>query len=478
MNKKLQVVVLIASLCGLGLSSCAPKIPDEVEIVILSTTDIHGYFENLAKYSAFVKETKAAHKNVIVADAGDRFTGNPYNDHYKKKQLPIVDLLNHVGVDVMVIGNHEFDYGIEVLNERTEDTEGAVISANIKLEGSGLRGIKPYHIIEKDGIKIAFLGLTGVEKNTGRPAALAKHIVGIEFYDPIETAARYRHLKKKSHAFVALTHMGVDEDVVLADSVPELNLIIGGHSHTMLKQPRLQNNVVITQAERYARSVVKTTILFKKGVVSQIANEMVDLRAWDGGEDPVVVEKIQIFESDPFFKEPFAILRYEIPNAERITYMMTDAARTLPDVDFAVINQSAIRKDFLPEGPITYGDIFRMSPYNNLLLIVGLLPAEIRKFLEAGNCTVSPSGFAYTVRETSGGRTTVEKITLPNGEKLDENKTYNVAVDNFLFQRYLNSYAEHAYETGVFVVDNIVSYLQNNPNADYRNPRARVKYAK
>ena len=481
MNKRTRFILLLTSLCCFWLVSCTPKIPDEAEIVILSFNDVHGDFENMPKLSAFVEETRATYKNVIVVDAGDRFTGNPYNDFYEKTQFPIIDLQNHIGVDIAVIGNHEFDYGVALLNERLREANSVAISANIELKGSGLEGIKPYYIIQKNGIKVAFLGLTNVENHTGKPAALAERVAGIQFYNPIETAVKYRYLRKKSHVFVALTHIGIDEDLILADSMPELDLIIGGHTHTLLEEPLIHNNVTITQAGSRARYVGKTIITLKKGVVSQITNELINLAAWDGFVDSVVVKKIQYYENNPYLKEVFVTLRYEIPNREQLGYMITDAALTLPGVDFSVMNCGGIRINYLSAGLITHGDIIRVSPFNNHLVIVGLKPADIREliemeFLERKSCLMLPAGFEYTARKIPDGSIKVEKMTLPNGKELDETQTYFVALNNYLFSNYLINHSDNATETEVLLVGNIVDYLRNNPNMDYRNVRTRAKY--
>jgi 2',3'-cyclic-nucleotide 2'-phosphodiesterase (5'-nucleotidase family) len=483
MNKKNRFIILLAGLCCFWLISCAPKTLEEVEIVILSFNDTHGDFENLPELSAFVKEIKATHKNVIVADAGDRFTGNPYNDFYEKKQFPAVDLLNHIGVDVAVIGNHEFDYGVELLNERMKDFNGVEISANIKLKGSGLIGIKPYHIIKKEGIKIAFLGLTNVEKRTEKPAALLERVAGIRFYDPIQTAMKHRFLRKKAHVFVGLTHIGITEDLILADSVPELDLIIGGHSHTLLKEPLIRNGVTITHAGNNVSHVGKTTILLKKGVVSRITNEMINLdqETWSGLIDSVIVEKIRKYEDNSYLKEPFVTLQHDIPNHQRLGYAIADAALMLPDVDFSVVNCPGVRADYLTAGPVTYADVLRVFPFNNDLVVVELTPAEIRKliedeFTEKRRCLIFPAGFQYVVQRVSGGNIEVVQLTCLNGENLDETKTYRVAVNNYVFTKYLINHADKADYTGVFMVDNIVDYFRNNPNMDYRNVRTRAKY--
>ncbi|MDR1951682.1 MAG: bifunctional metallophosphatase/5'-nucleotidase [Bacteroidales bacterium] len=481
--KKIRFIILLTGLCCFWLSACTPKIPDEAEIVFLSFNDVHGDFENLPKLSAFVKETKAAYKNVIVVDAGDRFAGNPYNDFHEKKQFPIIDLQNLIGVDITVIGNHEFDYGVDLLNERIQETEAAVVSANIELENSGLKGINPYHIIKKDGLKIAFLGLTNVDEYTGKPIALPIHVEHIQFYDPIETALKYGYLKKKSHVFVALTHIGFDEDVELAYAMPDLNLIIGGHSHTLIEEKIIRNGVLITQAGNKARHVGKTKILLKKGVVSEITNEMINLATWNGAADPVIVKKVQEYEDNTFLKKPFVTLRYEIPDQRRLGYMIADAALQLPDVDFSIMNCLGVRVDNLPAESVTYGDIYRLSPFNNYYYIVPLNPSDIRRlieqeFMERKSCLSMPAGFEYTVHKTNDGYIKVEKLTFPNGKELDENKTYQVAVNNYLFTKYLINLYDITKKTDVFKVDNIVEYLQNNPNVDYRNVRTRAKYSR
>jgi 2',3'-cyclic-nucleotide 2'-phosphodiesterase (5'-nucleotidase family) len=434
--------------------------------------------------SAFVEETRALHKNVIVANAGDRFTGNPFNDYYKERQFPIIDLENHVGVDIATIGNHEFDYGVELLNERLKESGCIAIAANVELAGSGLNHIKPYHIFKKSGIKIAFLGVTNVDKLTGKPAVLADRVAKIQFYDPIETAVKYRFLRKQAHVFVGLTHIGLSEDFILADSMPELDVIIGAHSHTLIDEPLIYNNTLITQTSGGGKYVGKTTILVKKGVVSEINNEMINLEEWDGTEDPVVVEKIVRYEDNPFLKKPFVKLKHDFPTLESLGYMVADAALTMPGVEFSVLNCPSIRVNRLAKGAVTYADILRVYPFKNYLVIIALKPSEIRnliemEFTDKRNCLMLPAGFEYVAQKTSDGNIKVGKMTYPNGKKLNENKAYQVAVNNYLFSVYLHERivdAEICPVPPTYVFDNIIEYLQNNPDVDYRNIRTRARY--
>ena len=482
MKKRTKFTIFLAtSLCILCFVCCTPNVPDEAEIVILSWNDLHGNFEHLPKMAAFVKQTKAKYKRVIVVDAGDHFTGNPFNDFHRKKQYPIVDLLNHIGLQVSVLGNHEFDFGVELLNERIADAKNAVIAANIDLQTSGLVGVKPYHIVNKKGIKVAFLGLTQVDRLIGKPSTLAKHVENIQFFDPIETAIKYRALRTQAHVFVALTHIGIPVDLILADSMPELDLIIGGHSHAALKEPLIQNGVTITQAERLGRYVGKTTIRLKKGVVTEVHNELICMVTWEGPVDSSIARKIERYKKNPFLSTPFVTLQYKIPTLTQLGHLMTDAALALPNVDFSLMNCGGIRIQYLPAGAITYADILRLSPFGNYLMIIDLTPSEIRELIEIEftdrkNCLNIPAGFEYTARLMPDNTIKVERMTYPNGKELDENKRYTLALNNYLVTRYLTEYMDRAIYSGVYVVDNIVEFLKNNPNVDYQNMRDRARF--
>jgi 2',3'-cyclic-nucleotide 2'-phosphodiesterase (5'-nucleotidase family) len=471
-------LLIFLGLCCFLLSSCSQRIPDEVEIVIISINDVHGHFQQLPALSALVNKTREAHKNVIVVDGGDRFTGNPYNDRYENPQFPITDLLNFIGFDVMVVGNTEFNHGTDLLNQRIKQTNAATITANVDPISSGLQNITPYHTMKMDDVRISFLGLTNIEEKTGKPATSARNVEKIVFYDPIETAIKYRYLKEKSDVFIALTHIGTRYDRILADSMPELDLIISSHCHTLLKEAEIRNGVLITQADRYGRQAGKTTITLTKGVVSNITNEMIDLENWTEPVDPLIIPKIREYQANPTFFLPVVTLSHSIRNFMQLGYMMTDAAvDQLSDADFAVVNYSAIRIDSLSsKTAVTLGDILRLSPFDNRLLIVKLTPAELRDFLEIRKCEMIPSGFIFETIEFQKGTRKIKRIMYPDGKELDENKLYNLAIDGFLYSRYMTEIdADRTTETDYFVVDVVLDFLKTNPHIDYQNTPVRTK---
>ncbi|MCL2412628.1 MAG: 5'-nucleotidase C-terminal domain-containing protein, partial [Bacteroidales bacterium] len=290
-----------------------------------------------------------------------------------------------------------------------------------------------------------------------------------------------RYLRRNSHVFIALTHIGTSEDVLLADVMPELDLIIGGHSHCVFEEPLIQNGVPIIQAGRNARYANKTKIFLRKGVIETIRSELISMRNWDGPIDSVMLEKVRNYENNPQLTRPFVTLRYDIPSLNQLGNMITDAALTIPNVDFALMNCGGIRIEYLRAGAITYGDILRLSPFGNSLFVVDMTAAEIRQFIETEFmerqvCLAIPGGFEYTARRMPGNSIRVETITYLNGRPLDENKTYRVALNNYLVSTYLTEFADRSRYTGVSMVDNIVEFLRHNPNKDYRRTHLRARF--
>jgi 2',3'-cyclic-nucleotide 2'-phosphodiesterase (5'-nucleotidase family) len=157
--------------------------------------------------------------------------------------------------------------------------------------------------------------------------------------------------------------------------------------------------------------------------------------------------------------------------------MVADAATTLPGVDFSLVNLSAVKIPRIPAGQVTPGDILRLSPSNNYLIVVGLKPADIRALIGQRSDLISPAGFNYTARRGPEPEEflQVEELTYPNGEKLDETKIYYLAIDNFLFSRHLRELPFSSENTGVTTVNNIIDYLKENPDVDYQNSPPRAK---
>jgi len=158
-----------------------------------------------------VNQVKAEHPNVILVDAGDRFTGNPYVDYAEAIGLPIIALIKELGYEIGTLGNHEFDFGPKVLLTRINNAKSPIICSNINSARSELDSIAPYHTIEKDGIKLCFLGLiqTGTDNLPSTNPGLLQQITFDNYLDnnyPKGTS-RWNKFFRSNHSAITLLPM-------------------------------------------------------------------------------------------------------------------------------------------------------------------------------------------------------------------------------------------------------------------------------
>lgn len=275
----LRKVAAVALLISVTLISYAQ------DLVILHTNDVHsnieplssgrnagfGGFQRRANYIQSIRET---HKNVLLLDAGDYNQGTPYYTLFGGKME--VMLYNAMGYDAVCLGNHEFDDGQEVLAKRLKDADYVTLCANYDLSASPLKDIvKPYTIIHKGGYKIGIIGvlldLRGYVSEKARE--------GIKYKNPTPIVNKLaKKLKKKDGCdlVIVLSHLGFDggtkerpADVELAKSVKNVDMIIGGHSHTFLEEPvivkdKAGKNVIVNQTGAHGVYTGRIDVTFMK----------------------------------------------------------------------------------------------------------------------------------------------------------------------------------------------------------------------
>lgn len=229
-------------------------------LCVLHTNDVHSRLDPFpmdgGKYAGLggvvhreriIQQIRSSEKNVLLLDAGDMFQGTPYYNLYKgKAEIEMMSLLDY---DAGTIGNHDFDNGIEALAENLQYANFPLVNCNYDFKKTPLVDkILPYKIIRKGGLKIGILGV-GIELN----GLVLKSLYGNTIYkDPLTTAnkmAAFLKKTKKCDYVICLSHLGYRyksskkvSDVILAQRSENIDLIIGGHTHTFLKRPtELQN---------------------------------------------------------------------------------------------------------------------------------------------------------------------------------------------------------------------------------------------
>jgi len=249
----------LLGLTGMSLSSFSS--PDTKKITILHTNDVHSHIDpfpvdhpknpnmgGAARRAAIIENIRKEEKNILLLDAGDIFQGTPYFNYYGGElEFKLMSMMQY---DLATMGNHDFDNGIDGFYAQLPHAKFDFVSANYDFKNTVLNDIvKPYKIIIKDGIKIGIFGL-GVQLDGLVDKKLYKETV---YNNPIEVAQDMTKIlkeEKKCDLVICLSHLGFKykndpekpSDIMLANKTKNIDLIIGGHTHTFLDKPVIEKN--------------------------------------------------------------------------------------------------------------------------------------------------------------------------------------------------------------------------------------------
>ncbi|NNE25476.1 MAG: bifunctional metallophosphatase/5'-nucleotidase [Saprospiraceae bacterium] len=244
--------------------------PNIVKLTILHTNDVHSRIDpfpmdggrnaglgGAAKRAQMITDIRAKEKNVLLLDAGDIFQGTPYFNFFGGELE--IKLMSKMGYDIATMGNHDFDAGIDGFNTQLPHANFPFVVSNYNFDDTILNGkIEKYKIFEMDGLKIGVVG-TGIELKGLVPDT---HYKATRYLDPITSAQHYATMLKKEmncDYVICLSHLGYKygrekvSDVILAQNTQDIDLIIGGHTHTFMREADRRRNkngdpVIVTQA--------------------------------------------------------------------------------------------------------------------------------------------------------------------------------------------------------------------------------------
>ncbi|MCE5323015.1 bifunctional metallophosphatase/5'-nucleotidase [bacterium] len=392
--------------------------PNYLALTVLYTNDIHGHLfpfdynclgkaetnvGGAARRATLIREIKCKTTNpVIVMDAGDVFTRGPLQDLEGK---PDFDVMNAVPYDIMTLGNNEFKgdsylnnpspLGLEILRDRIKQARFNIISANVIEKSTGTTLVTPYHIFEVEGIRIGVFGLTAP-----RVASYAQ-AVDLQLNDPIVTAKKMvAELSDKCDFIIALTHIGYNSDLALASSVPGIDVIIGGDSHTWLDKPTLVRNddtgpaacwiggTIVCQDGEWGKALGKLDLYLHKAnngryLVMSYKDQIIDI---DSSILPAQdVETIIDNYTKPYMVELDTLDKdITLSNAPAwIAERLRDATKS--DIGFRPYDGV---ESGLNAGPVTELDLRKMVPWNNKVVVVKAKGAQISKLMLQPNAAV------------------------------------------------------------------------------------------
>jgi 2',3'-cyclic-nucleotide 2'-phosphodiesterase/3'-nucleotidase len=414
--------VILALSIGTFVLASHGSAQSRVQITILGTTDLHGnilpidYYKNtpenrgLAKMAALIKRVRKENPNVVLIDSGDTIQGTPLEYYHNKKNNtptdPMMLVMNSLNYDAMAVGNHEYNFGLKVLDKARSEARFPWLSANTYDKGTDKTHYQPYIVKDVGGVRVGVLGLTtpGIPNWENPP-----NYVGLDFREPLSEAKKWVPiLRDKEHAdlVVVAMHMGLEEDlrtgeinpgqvtnenqaIAIAKGVPGVDVIFMGHTHREVPSLNV-NGVLITQANHWGRHLARADFYLEKdGERWRVYAKGSRTLPADVEPDP---ETLTL--AAPYDKETQAWLARPVgQSAEELTArdsrfrdtaildliqrVQLDAGKA--DVSMAASFNSDAR---IPKGAVTVRDIAGLYVYENTLVVLEVTGQMLKDALE------------------------------------------------------------------------------------------------
>ncbi|ENP0849237.1 bifunctional UDP-sugar hydrolase/5'-nucleotidase UshA [Vibrio parahaemolyticus] len=450
MNQRLIIKTALSAAILASLAGCASQPAHEwnadttYKLTVLHTNDHHGRFwqNKHGEYGMAARKTliddlrdeiQAEGGSVLLLSGGDINTGVPESDLQDAE--PDFKGMSKIGYDAMALGNHEFDNPLDVLFKQQDWANFPMLSANIYDKKTGKRLFQPYAMFNKQGIKIAVIGLTTEDTaKLGNPEFIGQ----VDFRDlKAEAKELIAELKKTENPdlIFAVTHMGHYEngnrginapgDVALARYLNEgdLDMIVGGHSQepvcmegpNVIKksfkpgdecQPDQQNGTYIVQAHEWGKYVGRADYEFRNGELSMVSYDLIPVNLKkkinvDGQsqrvfvQDEITQDKAMLDFLRPFQEKGQSQLNVKIAESngklegdrDVVRFQQTNLGRLIATAhmerakaDFAVMNSGGVR-DSIEAGEITYKDVLTVQPFGNMVSYVDMSGQEVLDYL-------------------------------------------------------------------------------------------------
>ena len=424
-------------------------------VVIFSINDPHGRIDNFPRLKTLIENERALNDKVFFVSAGDIFSGNPIVDYHPSKGYPMIDLLNDCDLDISVIGNHEFDYGQDVLNARIEQADFPFICDNVYGATGALNNINGYELITKDDFSIAFVGVVETGSPGLHPLTHPKKVEGLTFSEGLESFPKYQNLKIEQNAdlFVALTHYGHNKDKQILENYPFVDLVIGGH--TDREYGYFHENGYMIMSGSYLNKVSKTTLTVTDKVITDFQFEIIDLSDTSVPMDSAMKVKIDDYNNQPQFYQVIGNAETHHDKSE-VGCLYTDALRDVTGADFVIQNMGGIRAD-LDQGDITPYDIYAIDPFGNGLDTFQMTASELRNFLNE-----YPSSFSYSTSLEIYKDQNQNYQFKNNGILLGDNDIVDFCLNDYISNVYSEYFPESRYTYELTTADYIIEYIRDN----------------
>ncbi|MFA5827793.1 MAG: bifunctional UDP-sugar hydrolase/5'-nucleotidase [Candidatus Shapirobacteria bacterium] len=473
------------------------------KFTIIHSNDMHGDFlaevqgkegttiGGLALLSGYLNKVRSEEKNVLYVISGDMVQGSLIDTEYKG--ISTMEIMNYLSPDVVALGNHEFDYGLPHLLFLEKMANFPIVNANLYIKNYNKRLMNPYVILKKAGFQILF---TGIITEKVIDSISQDKLIGS--FVTLEDASK--EVGKISNAYknddidltILLTHIGIESDKQLAGLIDPswgVDIIIGGHSHTILEKPEKINNILITQAGTSTNQVGRFDITVDDDTNSIVDYkwQMVDITSDIASPDHKLLEFIESFKNEVDSKYSAIITKFsqKLVHPERtietpLGNLIADIFAQNAQCDVMFCGSGAVRSKEL--GPIvTLSDIISCFPYNDSITRYTIQGSKLKRIFShtmrienrdgEGECYQVSRGIQATYDD---GNKKLASLTY-NGIPVDDHKTYTIAMSSYTFNgcsKFLNISPDEMLQDGPSKVvttssqDVLIEYLRSNQNQD------------
>lgn len=456
MKRKWQLLI-IATITILAIALIKPATAQTpIDITLLQFNDIYeitpvggGKSGGLARLATLRKQLLQQNPHTYTILPGDLFspsalgTAKVNGEPLAGKQM--VDVLNHIGLEYATFGNHEFDIPKNLFYQRLKESKFKWFSSNVFDEnGQAFPGVPPYEIITvpaKDGkqIKIGLIGVTLDSNSTNY----------VSYTDAIESAKeQVKALKNQVDIIVGVTHLNLAQDQKLAETVPEIDLILGGHEHENIQQWRGQDFTPLFKADANIRTVYIHNLRYNPNTKNlEISSHLQPItdKIPEDTETAAIVQQwldrgFQAFRSSGFKpEEVVATTTITLDGLESSVRnkptLLTDLIargilREVTGAELAIFNSGSIRiDDTLPPGIVTQYDIIRVLPFGGKILAAEIEGSVLEKVLNQGVANKGTGGYLQTANVS---KSSDSSTWLIDGKPLEARRRYRVAINEFL----------------------------------------------
>ena len=448
------------------------KAQNKQEVHILSANDMHAAIECFPRLCFVADSLRALYPDLLVLSAGDNRSGDPINDMYEIPAYPMVALMNIVGFHATTLGNHEFDSGEKGLAKLITMSDFSYLCANCHpAESTGIH-LRPYQKFDVGGVSVGIIGAVALGP-MGKPESHPDNMTNITFTQPLEAVQKYEFLRKECDVVLFLSHIGYEDDVKISASLPWVDLIVGGHSHTQLQGGEMHNGLLITQNVNRLARVTHITLTLENGKVIDKKAENIAIKGVQR-ENKVVAKLTDYFVNNPAFDEVLAVNDAPVSTYEELGCLMTDAYLKAANADISLQNYGGVRYDTLSVRGITVKDVLQLDPFQNTLVemtVTGNEFIDILKMCYDNDVRRFPLMSGVTAEYVlDAAKQKVAKVVLygPDGKKLNLKKTYRVVTNNYVQAITPTNRKDEGHNLGIGTAEAIMQYLKALGHVNYQ----------